>query len=46
MGNGPEAVVNWVREFHAREGHKPSLPEVQEVFRLPKTTAWRRIRGA
>jgi hypothetical protein len=46
FGTEPETVVAWVREFHARQGKLPSLPEVQEVFRLPKTTAWRRIRSA
>ena len=46
LGNGREAVINWAREFRARKGRKPSLPEVQQVFRLPKTTAWRRVRDA
>ena len=46
FGNEPETVVNWVREYVARHGRKPSLPEVQKVFRLPKTTAWRRISSA
>ena len=46
MGNEPEVVVAWVREYRAREGRKPSLSEVQHVFRLPKTTAWRRLRSA
>ena len=46
MGNEPETVVAWVREYNAREGRLPSLPEVRKVFRLPKTTAWRRLRGA
>jgi hypothetical protein len=46
MGNEPETVVAWVREYNAREGRMPSLLQVQEVFRLPKTTAWRRIRAA
>ena len=46
MGNEPETVVAWVREYNAREGRMPSLPEVQKVFRLPKTTAWRRLRSA
>ena len=46
FGNEPETVVAWVREYNAREGRMPSLPEVQEVFRLPKTTAWRRLRSA
>ena len=45
LGNEPETVVAWVREYVAREGRKPSLSEVQEVFRLPKTTAWRRLRS-
>ena len=46
MGNEPEVVVAWVREYRARTGRKPSLSEVQHVFRLPKTTAWRRLRSA
>jgi hypothetical protein len=46
LGNEPDVVVAWVREYIAREGGKPSLPEVQQVFRLPKTTAWRRLRDA
>jgi hypothetical protein len=46
FGNEPETVVAWVREYNARQGRMPSLPEVQEVFRLPKTTAWRRLRSA
>jgi hypothetical protein len=46
MGNEREFVIAWVREYTAREGRKPSLPEVQAVFRLPKTTAWRRLRNA
>ena len=46
FGNEPDVVVAWVREYIARKGRKPSLPEVQQVFRLPKTTAWRRVRDA
>jgi hypothetical protein len=46
FGNEPDVVVAWVREYVARKGRKPSLPEVQQVFRLPKTTAWRRVRDA
>lgn len=46
LGNEPDVVVNWVREYNAREGRKPSLSEVQEVFLLPKTTAWRRLTAA
>ena len=46
FGNEPDVVVAWVREYIARKGRKPSLPEVQQVFRLPKTTAWRRVRDS
>jgi hypothetical protein len=46
LGNEPETVVAWIREYVAREGCKPPLSEVQNVFRLPKTTAWRRLRNA
>jgi hypothetical protein len=45
FGNEPETVVAWIRECVARKGRKPPLTEVQEVFRLPKTTAWRRLRS-
>ena len=46
FGNEPETVVAWVREYNARQGRMPPLPEVQAVFHLPKTTAWRRLRNA
>jgi hypothetical protein len=39
-------VISWVREFHARNGRKPQIPELQAQFHLPKTTAWRRIKAA
>lgn len=39
-------VIDWVREFRARQGRDPQIPEVQQQFRLPKTTAWRRIKAA
>lgn len=39
-------VVSWIAEFEARHGRKPRLPELREEFPdVPKTTAWRRIRG-
>ena len=41
-----DGVVDWCREFQVRHGRKPMIPEVQREFRLPKTTAWRRIRAA
>lgn len=41
-----ERVVSWVREFRRRHGRDPKIPEVQAVFKLPKTTAWRRSRTA
>jgi hypothetical protein len=46
LGNEPDTVVAWIREHVAREGSKPPLSEVQELFNLPKTTAWRRLRSA
>lgn len=39
-------VVSWVREFRARNGRNPQIPELQREFQLPKTTAWRRIKSA
>lgn len=41
-----EEVIDWVREFRGRHGRNPQIPEVQEFFSLPKTTAWRRIRSS
>jgi hypothetical protein len=46
MGNEPEVVIAWVREYRALKGELPPLSMVQEVFSLPKTTAWRRLRNA
>jgi hypothetical protein len=37
-----EDVVSWVKAYRQRHGRNPSIPEVQKVFDLPKTTAWRR----
>lgn len=39
-------VVSWVREFRARHGRNPQIPELQRVWDVPKTTAWRRIKSA
>lgn len=44
-GNRAE-VIDWVREFRARNGRNPQIPELQARFRVPKTTAWRRIKAA
>ena len=41
-----ERVVSWVREYRRRHGRSPKIPEVQEAFGLPKTTAWRRIQSS
>lgn len=42
-----EDVIDWVREFRARHGRDPQLPEVQRQFpRLARTTAWRRCKAA
>lgn len=40
-------VVDWVREFRARHGRNPRIPELQAQFpNTPKTTAWRRCKAA
>ncbi len=39
-------VIDWCRAFQAKHGRPPMIPEVQAVFNLPKTTAWRRIKAA
>lgn len=44
-GNRAE-VIDWVREFRARNGRNPQIPELQARFRVAKTTAWRRIKAA
>ncbi|MGE0766835.1 MAG: hypothetical protein AB7L90_10255 [Hyphomicrobiaceae bacterium] len=44
-GNRAE-VIDWVREFKSRNGRNPQIPELQARFRVPKTTAWRRINAA
>jgi hypothetical protein len=41
-----ERVVSWIREYRRRHGVNPRIPDVQEVFGLPKTTAWRRIQSS
>lgn len=41
-----ERVVSWVNEFRRRHGRDPQIPELQQVFDLPKTTAWRRIKSS
>jgi hypothetical protein len=41
-----ERVVNWIREYRRRHGVNPQIPQVQEAFGLPKTTAWRRIQSS
>jgi len=43
MPDERERVVDWVREFKRRTGRSPRIPEVQQAFRLKRTTAWRRI---
>lgn len=41
----PDEVVDWVREFRARKGRDPQIPELQRQFPgTPKTTAWRRAK--
>lgn len=39
-------VVDWVKQFRQRHGRDPQIPELQQVFNLPKTTAWRRIKSS
>lgn len=40
-------VILWIREFEARHGRMPQIPELQSRFpTIPRTTAWRRIRSA
>lgn len=40
-------IIDWVREFEARNGRKPIIPEVQRAFAgTPKTSAWRYIKAA
>lgn len=41
-----DPVIDWVRAFEKRHGRKPQIPELQRQFKLPKTTAWRRIKAA
>jgi hypothetical protein len=41
-----ERVVSWIREYRRRHGVPPKIPQVQEAFGLPKTTAWRRLRSS
>lgn len=38
------AIVSWVEEFTRRNGRAPRIPEVQSVFDVPKTTAYRYAR--
>lgn len=39
-------AIAWVREFRAKHGRDPQIPELQAAHPLPKTTAWRRIKEA
>jgi hypothetical protein len=41
-----DKVIDWVREFRAKHGRDPQIPELQGEFLIPKTTAWRRIKSA
>jgi hypothetical protein len=41
-----ERVVSWIKAFERRHGRNPKIPEVQQVFDLPKTTAWRRLKSS
>jgi hypothetical protein len=41
-----ERVVSWIKAFERRHGRRPMIPEVQQVFDLPKTTAWRRLKSS
>lgn len=42
----PDPVVEWIHQFRARHGRNPRIPQVMAEFRIPKTTAWRRLRSA
>lgn len=43
---GGDSLVDWVREFRARHGRSPMIPELQARFPgTPKTTAWRRCKA-
>jgi len=47
MDSDRTQVIDWVREFRARYGRNPQIPEVQRRFRsVPKTSAWRYIKAA
>lgn len=40
-------VIDWVREFRARNGRSPRIDELRARFpSVPKTTAWRRCKAA
>jgi hypothetical protein len=41
-----ERVVSWVKAYRQQHGRSPKIPEVQRVFGLKRTTAWRRIEQA
>src|SRR5690349_18156353 len=45
LGNEPQTIVAWIREYLARHGRKPTVSEIQQVFGLSKTTAWRLLIG-
>lgn len=38
--------LDWVRDFRSSQGRDPTIKEFQEVFPLPRTTAWRKIKAA
>jgi len=42
----PGFVTEWIRSHRRRHGRAPQIPEVQRLFKLSKTTAWRRIKSA
>ncbi len=41
-----DKVIDWVAQFRAKHGRNPQIPELQQEFRIPKTTAWRRIKAS
>lgn len=41
-----DKVIDWVAQFRAKHGRNPQIPELQAEFRIPKTTAWRRIKAS
>lgn len=41
-----DPAIEWIRQYRARNGRNPRIPQVMAEFNIPKTTAWRRLRAA